>query len=94
MSKLHREDDQYQTDMYSRLLADYHMAIRACDDGEGDFDLLWMRFESARHALNVYVQSVKRDAEVPTHDKIPLWRWWRRSLLFVVSPENIDRDAG
>ncbi len=47
--------------MYQRLLNEYRWAEEACEAGDGDFDVLWMRWEAARLALNLFIRSARQD---------------------------------
>jgi hypothetical protein len=53
--------------VYERLVDEYHWALAACETGDGDFDTLWLRWEAARQALDVYVKSLKREEHRPVH---------------------------
>lgn len=63
-------------DTYGQLVAEYQWAQGALQAGDGDPDLLWMRWQAARRALDVFIQSVKQEQRRPVHDHPIVWSWW------------------
>lgn len=49
-----RQPDQMY---YQRLVSQYQQAMSAWEIGIGDDELLWLQFDSARRALDVFLQS-------------------------------------
>jgi hypothetical protein len=67
------------TSDYESLLREYQWADEAFTHEDGDFDLLWLRFQAARRALDVYISNLKSDQSLPVHHYQPIWPWWRLS---------------
>jgi hypothetical protein len=58
---------------FQRLLAEYQWAEAACDAGDGDFDLLWARWDATRRAIDVYLRSLRGQETRERSPRVPLW---------------------
>jgi hypothetical protein len=60
---LRQPDEMY----YQQLVSQYQQAMASWEIGIGDDELLWLQFDAARRALDVFLQSCAQSRTLPAN---------------------------